>query len=84
MIAKRKSTKNDLQNTTQKTEDRATLTPLKTGNIKNLSWISFTVPWSNNLTKSYFICITTCYLETSSSSDSLLSFSYWGNSDIIL
>jgi len=30
-MAKRKRTNNDLQNTTQKTKDRATRSPLKTG-----------------------------------------------------
>jgi len=40
-MAKRKRTNNDLQNTTQKSKDRATRTPLKTGGFESTWWRLF-------------------------------------------
>jgi hypothetical protein len=51
IMAKRKMTNNDSQNTTQKTKDRATRTPAKTGNLSEFPYSSGYIMYTFTHTK---------------------------------
>ena len=54
-MTKRKRTKNDLQNITQKSKNRVTGTPLKTWGVLRCSgWIAVPAPHVSHIAKTYF------------------------------